>query len=157
MEETKPGVLFVCVHNSARSQMAEAFLKLKAGNRFRVESAGLEPGTVNPLVIDVMKEVGLDLTGQTAKSVFSLFKAGQTFTHVITVCDEASAERCPLFPGRINRLHWSFKDPSGFEGTREEKLARIREVREAIRQAVDAFVEQVLRSGAASSRPDDGR
>ena len=95
----KQRVLFVCVHNSARSQMAEAFLKQLAGDRFEVESAGIEPGALNPIVVDAMKEIGIDISGNQTKDVFDFLKRGKAFSYVITVCDEASGERCPIFPG----------------------------------------------------------
>lgn len=98
---TKKRVLFVCVHNSARSQMAEAFLNNLGGDRFEAVSAGLEPGTLNPLVVEVMKEAGIDISQNRTKSVFDLFKKGELFSYVITVCDEASAQRCPVFPGLL--------------------------------------------------------
>jgi len=135
-------VLFVCVHNSARSQMAEAFLNRIAGDRFAAESAGLEPGTLNPLVVEVMAEVGIDISGNATKSVFDFLKQGRHFAYVITVCDEAAAERCPIFPGVFKTIRWSFADPSSFEGTHEEKLARTREVRDQIRAAVERFAAE---------------
>jgi arsenate reductase len=95
----KKRVLFVCVHNSARSQIAEAFLNALAGDRFEAMSAGLEPGTLNPLVVEVMKEVDIDISRNQTKSAFDLFKKGELFSYVVTVCDAASAEQCPLFPG----------------------------------------------------------
>ncbi len=107
MEKIK--VLFVCVHNSARSQMAEAFLNQLAGDKFKAESAGLEPGTLNPLVVEVMKEIGIDISHNQTKSAFDFFKQGRLFNFVITVCDSASAERCPIFPGVTQRLGWSLK------------------------------------------------
>ena len=103
-------VLFVCVHNSARSQMAEAFLKEIGGNKFQVESAGLEPGTLNSVVVESMKEIGIDISGNKTQGVFEIFKAGKNFHYVITVCDETSAERCPIFPGIAKRIHWSFPE-----------------------------------------------
>jgi arsenate reductase (thioredoxin) len=138
----KDKVLFVCVHNSARSQMAEALLKEMAGDRFEVESAGLEPGKLNPLAVEVMKEIGLDISQNKTKSAFELFKAGKLYTHVITVCDETSAERCPFFPGITTRLHWSFADPSSFTGSHEEKLEKTRAVREAIRRKIQSWLEE---------------
>lgn len=124
MEENKIKVLFVCVHNSARSQMAEAFLKQLGGDKFIAESAGLEPGELNPLVVEAMKEIGIDISENTTKSVFEFFKQGKIFNYVITVCDETSGERCPLFPGRTVRLRWSFDDPSALIGAKEDKLER---------------------------------
>ena len=113
----KKRVLFVCVHNVARSQMAEAFLKSLAGDRFEAVSAGLEPGEINPLVVEVMREAGIDISQNRSKSVFDLYKRGELFSYVISVCDEASAEMCPVFPGLlVKQVHWSFDDPSGFTG-----------------------------------------
>jgi len=129
-------VLFVCVHNSARSQMAEAWLNALYGDQFAAYSAGLEPGTLNPLVVQVMREAGIDISSNKTKPVFDFIKAGTLFSYVITVCDDASAEKCPLFPGITHRLHWSFPDPAVQPGTEEEKLVLIRKIRDAIRQAV---------------------
>ena len=95
----KKKVLFVCIHNSARSQMAEEILRKLAGDRFEVESAGLEPGKLNPIIIESLKEEGIDITGKPTKAAFDLYKKGNHYDYVITVCDEASAERCPIFPG----------------------------------------------------------
>ena len=114
-KDEKTRVLFVCLHNSARSQMAEAFLNHLAGDRFEAESAGLEPGPLNPLAIEAMGEVGIDISMNQAKSVFALYKADRLYRYVISVCDEA-AQRCPIFPGFATNLHWSFEDPSVFHG-----------------------------------------
>jgi arsenate reductase len=139
----KKKVLFVCIHNSARSQMAEAFLNQMCGDEFEAHSAGLEPGKLNPIVVAVMREAGLDLSGNQTKAVSDFVKSGKTFACVITVCDETSAERCPVFPGVTTRLHWSFPDPSSFQGTPEEKLARTREVRDMIEQKVRQWCDEV--------------
>mgnify|MGYP003587818948 CR=1 FL=1 len=135
-------VLFVCVHNSARSQMAEAFLNRIGGEEFRAESAGLEPGKVNPLVIAAMQEIGVDLTGKKTNDVFDFVKQGRQFDYVITVCDETAGERCPVFPGKAERLHWTFEDPSSFKGPEEQRLKKTRLVRDQIYQRVNAFVEE---------------
>lgn len=140
---SKQRVLFVCIHNSARSQMAEEFLRKLAGDRFEVESAGLEPGKLNPIVIEALKEEGIDITGKPTKAVFDLFKQGKTYSYVITVCDEASAERCPIFPGFCQRFHWSFTDPSKFQGTDKEKLVKVREVKEEIKGALEQWIAKV--------------
>ena len=139
----KKRVLFICFHNSARSQMAEAFLNRACGEKFEAQSAGLEPGTLNPLVIEVMREIGLDLSANKTKSVFDVFKTGQLFAYVITVCDQASAERCPVFPGVTSRLHWSFPDPATVTGTHEERLEKIRAIRDTIQGKIDAWCEKV--------------
>jgi arsenate reductase len=142
--EKKSKVLFVCVHNSARSQMAEAFLNHLAGDRFEAQSAGLEPGTLNPLAVETMAEAGIDISGNQTKGVFDFFKSGAMFNYVVTVCDGANAERCPIFPGVTQRLHWSFADPSALEGTHEEKLAAVRRIRDEIKASVELFVEQTV-------------
>ena len=134
-------VLFVCVHNSARSQMAEAYLNKFGAGRFVVESAGLEAGILNPLVVEVMKEDGIDISGNKTKEVFDLFKQGRRFDLVVTVCDGAAGERCPLFPGKVERLHWEFPDPSSFKGTDEEKLDFARQVREQIKTKISEFLK----------------
>jgi arsenate reductase len=139
MNMSKPRILFICVHNSARSQMAEAFLNNLCGAEFEAQSAGLEPGTLNPLVVEVMRETGIDISGNETQAVFDVFKSGQLFTYVVTVCSEAEAGGCPIFPGPTQRLHWPFPDPSGVEGTREEKLEKIRQIRDAILARVELF------------------
>lgn len=136
----KKKVLFVCIHNSARSQMAEAFLNELGRDRFEAKSAGIEPGTLNPLVVEAMRELGIDISAHKTKDVLGFSGPGQQFEYVITVCDEASAEKCPVFPGMATRLHWSFKDPSAFTGSREEKLLQVRKVRDEIRLQVIRFI-----------------
>lgn len=132
-------VLFVCIHNSARSQMAEAWLNHLCGEYFEAHSAGLEPGVLNPLVVEVMKEVGIDISHKKTQAVFDLFKNGSLFNYVIAVCDGASAEKCPVFPGATERLHWSFPDPSKVVGTKEEKLAQIRPIRDEIKKKIESW------------------
>lgn len=136
----KEKVLFVCVHNSARSQMAEAFLNHLAGDRFEAHSAGLERGVLNPLAVEVMAEIGLDISNKQTKDVFAMFRQGQLFSKVITVCDETSAERCPIFPGITQRLHWSFDDPAALDGSLEDKLAATRHIRDEIKGKVVQFI-----------------
>lgn len=135
-------VLFLCIHNSARSQMAAAYLRQMGGARYRVESAGLEPGRLNPLVVEAMRLAGIDISRAPTQSVFDMFKAGQRFHYVISVCDAASAERCPIFPGVSKRMNWSFADPSGFQGTDEERLEQTLRVRDEIRDRVRKFVDE---------------
>jgi len=132
-------VLFLCVHNSARSQMAEAYLERFGGAGLEVESAGLEPGRLNPYVVRSLLEEGIDISSHVTRSVFDLYKAGRTYHYVITVCSKEAAERCPIFPGRAQKLHWPFPDPSTFTGTDDEIMARVREVRDAIREKVREF------------------
>jgi arsenate reductase len=133
----KQRVLFLCTHNSARSQMAEALLRALAGDRFEVASAGTEATRVHPLAIAAMGEVGVDLRGHMSKTVDGLL--GQPWDHVITVCDSAN-ERCPVFPARTHRLHWSFPDPSQATGTDEERLATFRRVRDAIQRRIEDWL-----------------
>jgi arsenate reductase len=136
-------VLFVCVHNSARSQMAEAFLKHYGGERFESESAGLSPGTLNPIVVEVMGEEGFDISANQTKRVFDFVTAGKTFHYVITVCDQATAQKCPVFPGITKRLHWSFEDPSAFTGSHEEKIVKTRDIRDKIKTKVLEFIRSL--------------
>jgi arsenate reductase len=126
-------VLFICQHNSGRSQIAEAYLKKFAGDRLQIESAGLQPAeTVNPLVVEVMKEEGFDLSGQKPQSVFKLFQDGRLFDHVITVCHDTETQ-CPVFPGITKRWHMPFPDPAKAEGSHEEKIAEVRKIRDQIK------------------------
>src|SRR5438034_9310836 len=117
-----PRVLFVCVHNSARSQMCEAFLKHYADDRFEAQSAGLEPGELNPLAVEAMAEIGIDISKNKSKSVFSIWRSGHIFQFVIAVCDKEAAEKCPFFPGIVTRLYWPFPDPAKVTGTHGQKL-----------------------------------
>jgi len=139
----KAKVLFVCVQNSARSQMAEALLNHLAGDRFQAESAGIEPGKLNPLAVAAMKEMNIDISGKSTRDVFDVWRKGGIFNYVITVCDETSGERCPIFPGVTKRLHWSFDDPATFTGTQEEKLARTIAVRDQIKEKIQAWVHEL--------------
>jgi arsenate reductase len=133
---TKERILFVCIHNSARSQMAEAFMNELCGDDCEAESAGLEPGVLNPIVVEALQEVGIDIAGKPTRDVFEVWKSGKLFNRVITVCDEASAEHCPIFPGAAQKEHWGFADPASFVGTQEEKLAKTRVVRDTIRARI---------------------
>ncbi len=135
-------VLFLCTHNSARSQMAEGLLRHLAGDRFEAHSAGTEATQVRPLAIRAMDEIGVDISGQESKTLERYLR--EPFDHVITVCDDAN-EACPFFPGARNRVHWSFEDPSRAEGSEEERMAVFRLVRDRIRDRVQA--ELVGRGG----------
>ncbi len=135
----KQKVLFVCIHNSARSQMAEAFLNQLCPDQFSAQSAGIEPGNLNPVVVQAMQETGIDISQNKTKAVFEFLRRGEHFHYVVTVCDETSAERCPIFPGVVKRLHWGFPDPSSFTGTPEDKLARTREVRDTIKARIESW------------------
>jgi len=136
-------ILFVCIHNSARSQMAEAFINRLAPDRFLAQSAGLEPGKLNPVVVEVMNEIGFDLSSNKTKSVHDFIKSGEQFEYIITVCDEASAERCPVFPGKGIKMHLNFPDPSALRGSQEEKLRRTRQIRDQIRMAMEQWLRKV--------------
>lgn len=136
-------VLFLCVHNSARSQMAEAYLNKYGEDKFDVESAGLEPGKLNPLAITVMQEDGIDISQNPTKDVFTMFKEGRLFYYVVTVCDANNSERCPIFPGVHKKIAWDLADPSKFMGSEEEKLAQTREVRNEIKTLVLKFINEV--------------
>jgi arsenate reductase len=127
----RPRVLFLCTHNSARSQMAEGFLRALAGDRFEAGSAGTEKTAVNPLAIRVMAERGIDIAGHTSKLYTEV--AAPPWDYLITVCDDAN-ERCPWVPGSVRRLHWSFPDPSRATGSEEERLAIFRRVRDQIHE-----------------------
>jgi len=137
----KKRVLFLCTHNSARSQMAEGLLRHLAGDRFEVMSAGTEATHVRPLAIRAMEEIGVDISGQESKTLERYLR--EPFDYVITVCDDAN-EACPFFPGAQCSLHWSFKDPSKAEGTEEERLAVFRSVRDRIE---DRMQEELLNGG----------
>src|SRR6201981_3156311 len=137
----KKKILVICVHNSDRSQMAAAWLNDICGDYFEAESAGLEPGELNPLAVQVMDEVGIDISNNKTKSVFDVFKSGQFFPYVITVCDETSAEKCPIFPGVTKRLHWSFPDPAALTGSRQERLDSTRAIRDEIRARIELWCD----------------
>jgi arsenate reductase (thioredoxin) len=130
-------VLILCTGNSARSQMAEGLLRHDGGDRFDVFSAGTRPTTVRPEAIAALAELGIDISGQRSKSVDEF--AGREFDFVITVCDHA-AEACPTFPGKTQRIHWSFEDPAAVEGSAEERLAAFRRIRDQIRERLKAFI-----------------
>jgi thioredoxin type arsenate reductase len=132
-------ILFVCIHNSARSQMAEAFVNQMCMGSYEAHSAGLEPGVLNPLVVEAMQEVGIDISAAKTKSVAEMLANGPAFSRVVTVCDEANAERCPTFPGAVAREHWGFPDPSALAGTHEERLVSVRRIRDDIRDRVSRW------------------
>lgn len=140
----KKRALFLCTGNSCRSQMAEAFLREIAGEEFEAVSAGTNPIRVNPMAVRVMAEVAVDITGQYSKSVDEM--TGQQFDYVITVCDRAR-EACPVFPGGVNQLHWSFEDPAEARGTEDERLVVFRLVRDEIAARVCDFTQSIASSG----------
>lgn len=137
MEKTR--VLFLCSGNSARSQMAEALLRKKAGDQFEVYSAGLEPAGLNPYTVRVLEEIGLDTINLRSKSLNS-FIGKMHFGYLITVCSRAE-EKCPIFPGMGMRLHWPFDDPAAFKGSEEETMAVFRGVRDQIDARIDEWLQ----------------
>lgn len=148
MIDMKKRVLFICVHNSARSQMAEAFLNLRCGEFFEAQSAGLEPGKLNPIVVEALHEIGIEIAGKKTQSVFDVYKTGELFAYVVTVCHESEAAGCPIFPGVAQRLHWPFPDPSKAAGTREEKIEQTRQIRDSIRAKVEQFCDEYCAAAA---------
>ena len=138
----KKKVLFVCIHNSARSQMAEAYLNSIAGDIFDAESAGLTPGVLNPLAVAVMKEEGLDISSNSTDSVFDFFKEGRRYNYVITVCDEAQAQKCPIFPNTLQTINWSFPDPAALKGSYEVNLSQTRVIRDTIKAKIKDFINE---------------
>jgi arsenate reductase len=135
-------VLFLCTGNSARSQMAEAFLRQLGGDAFRAFSAGLEPKGLNPFTVRVMDEVGIDISSYRSKGIDE-YLGKEHFQYLVTVCHDAE-QNCPrVWPGVNTRLHWSFEDPAVFEGTEEEKLEKFRQVRDQIRSRVAAWVDEI--------------
>ena len=134
MPSGKPKVLFLCTGNSARSQMAEGYLRYAAGDHFEPLSGGIEPKGVNPLAVEAMNEIGIDISHQKSKDVVSFL--GQYIPYVITLCEDAK-ERCPIFPRTFKFLHWGFDDPAAAKGSHEEKLAVFRRVRDEIARRID--------------------
>jgi arsenate reductase len=142
----KARVLVVCVHNSARSQMAEEYIRRFGGDIVEVESAGLEPGALNPVAVELLREDGIDISGKKTRSVFDLRREGRAFDYVIAVCSLEAKEACPIFPAERRRYHWPFPDPSEAAGSFQEKLEQVRPIRDVIREAARAFVEELRRS-----------
>lgn len=138
---SKIAVLFLCTGNSARSQMAEAFLRKHGGDRFDPYSAGLEPRGIHPLTVQVMREIGIDLGGQRSKDVME-YMGHQHFGYLITVCAHAEANCPKTFPGVSNRLHWALADPAAFEDSQEAKLDKFREIRDEIEQRIKDWVAE---------------
>jgi arsenate reductase (thioredoxin) len=139
----KERVLFVCVHNSARSQMAEALLNHMAGDRFGAESAGLEPGRLNALAVEAMEEIGIDISHKATRDVFELFKHGRRYSYVITVCDEASGERCPIFAGISKKIGWSFPDPAALQGSYDERLKQTIIIGDQIKHRIEQWLREL--------------
>ncbi len=135
-------ILFVCIHNSARSQMAEAYIEKFANDRFESYSAGIEPGKLNPVVVEALKLDGIDISGNTTNSVDEYIDGHIQFDYSVTVCDETSAEKCPYFPGQGKRLHWGFADPSSLAGDVDDKLKMTIEIRNQIKIRIKQFLEE---------------
>ncbi|MFW5800719.1 MAG: arsenate reductase ArsC [Spirochaeta sp.] len=139
--ENKARILVICIHNSSRSQMVEEYIRLFAGDRFEVESAGLEPGKLNPVVVELLKDDGIEIEGKPTRSVYDLHAQGKSFDYVIAVCDLEAKERCPIFPAEKERLHWPFPDPSAAQGSFEEKIEQVRPIQQQIRKKVLEFID----------------
>lgn len=159
LQDARSRVLFVCVHNSARSQLAEEYLRAYGGERFSVESAGLVPGVLNAYVVALLKEEGIDIASKKTQAVSWLYSKGRTYDWVIAVCDREAERDCPTFPGPVNRLSWPFEDPSEFGGTSEEIMSQVRALAARIHSKVGEFIadRQVPESSAAPilvRRPD---
>ncbi|MBU1094284.1 MAG: arsenate reductase ArsC [Firmicutes bacterium] len=146
-------VLFVCVHNSARSQMAETFLNDFGKEFFIAESAGIEKGVLNPYVVKVMDEIGYDISKNKTDSAFDFYKEGRRYTFVIKVCDEINGQRCPVFPNALKDFYWNISDPSACKGDEEQILENTREIRDQIKQKVLSFIEEY--KGYALKRTKD--
>jgi len=140
-------VLFICEHNSARSQMAEAYLQNLGGDVFEVESCGIEAGSINPMVIEVMEEKGYDLRGKTTRTALNLVQQGKSYDIIVTVCSRKASEQCPIFPGKALRMNWPFEDPAKAEGDRETKLESIREIRDRIEEKVREIIAKSQEKG----------
>jgi len=152
----KKKVLFVCVHNSARSQMAEAFLNKLGEDYFEAYSAGIEPGILNPYVVKVLQEdEGIDISNNQTKSAIEFVREGKLFQYIVTVCDESAAQRCPIFPGVRERIMMSFDDPSTFTGSQEEILDKVRVVKEQIKEEVKIFIELVKSDKLKENIPEN--
>jgi len=139
----KKRVLFVCVYNSFRSQIAAAILNNKYGNLFAAKSAGINKKDINPLAIEVMNDYGVDISKNSVNSVSDLLKRKESYDYVITVCSKEAQEKCPLFPGSQKKIHWNLEDPDAFSGTHHEKLEKAILLRDEIEKRIDAFVKQI--------------
>lgn len=142
----KKSILVVCVHNSARSQMAEEYFNKYAGDLFTAESAGLSPGKLNPYVVRVLQEDGIDISNKETQNAFELYKQGKSYTYVITVCSQEAHEQCPVYQNTVHRYHWPFDDPSSFEGSDSEIIKKTRAVRDQIKVRVKEFIDEYKRS-----------
>lgn len=144
---SRPTVLYICIHNSARSQIAEELTRKYGGDLLEAESAGLEPGELNPAVVRLLREDGIDISGKKTRSVFDLKAEGRSYDYVVAVCDPEAQEGCPIFPAEKARLHWPFADPSKATGSLEERTAAIRPIYESIRERVRRLVDDYRKTG----------
>lgn len=149
-------VLFVCVHNAARSQMAEAFLNRLGNGLFIAESAGLEPGSLNPDIVDVMQEIGYDISHNLTKSVFDFYRQGKKYHYVVKVCDQMNGHRCPIFPATLKVINWNHEDPSQYGGDKNERLTQARLLRDEIKHNVEEMVNRELLLSANFKSLDQG-
>jgi arsenate reductase (thioredoxin) len=149
-------VLFVCVHNAARSQMAEAFLNRLGNGLFIAESAGLEPGHLNPDIVDVMQEIGYDIRHYLTKSVFDFYRQGKRYHYVIKVCDQMNSQKCPIFPATLKIIDWNHEDPSQYTGNKNERLVQARLLRDEIKHNVEEMVNRELLQSAHFKSLDQG-
>ncbi|MDD3393407.1 MAG: arsenate reductase ArsC [Anaerotignum sp.] len=143
MASEKRRILFVCVQNSFRSQIAEAIVNKKYGDRFVAESAGLNIGKINPLAIRVMNEYGIDISNNQVNSVFDFYKEGRFYSYIITVCSREAEKECPVFPGIRKRLNWELENPENITGTEEEKYQKAIEIRDEIERKIDEFISSI--------------
>lgn len=141
-KDPRKNVLFVCVHNSARSQLAEEYLRLLSRGEFAVESAGLTPGSLNPQVVEVLREEGIDISQKVPQAVSDLWRRGKTYDWVITVCSREAEKDCPVFPGPVRRLNWPFADPSTFRGSPDEIKDQVRNLAGEIKNTIYGFLEE---------------
>jgi arsenate reductase (thioredoxin) len=140
-------VLFVSVHNSGRSQMAQGFMNYLCGDRFLAESAGITPAeAVADQVVRIMQEAGIDISANKTRSVFDVYKTGEVFSYIITVCDQTSAEQCPVFLGLIKQIHWSFPDPSKLTGSEDDQIKQLRQISDSIRDKILAWCSELAES-----------
>jgi arsenate reductase (thioredoxin) len=138
-------VLFISVDNSTRSQIAAAWMNHLFGNRFDASSAGLSPAaSINPLAVKVMKEKGIDISHTKPRGAFDVYKSGESVSYIITVCDNSSAEKCPVFLGLIKQIHWDFPNPAFFDGHEEEIVDKLRLIRDSIHDQITSWCNEIL-------------
>ncbi len=151
----KKRVLFVCVKNSARSQMAEGFVNNLGGDILDGESAGFEPEGLSQLAVNVMQEIGIDISHHTSDSVFEFYKTGKKYHYIITLCDEGISQKCPIFPGVLKRIHWSYEDPALMNCSEDEKMDRVRKIRDSIKTKVEELIQLVKTGKLEENAPKE--